>query len=178
MIEYTVKVTDDGDKYWFLNGQLHREDGPAIECRDGNKRWVRNGQLHRVDGPAVMYAKGSMEWFLDGVLHREDGPAIEYANGTKYWYLRGVKVTEADVMNPKCPDVVEINRVKYQKVSVDILNKRQEMIEYYDGTIHWYLKGKLHREDGPAIEYVDGNKEWWLNGKQVTEADVINLKAS
>ena len=31
MIEYTVKVYDNGDKEWYLNGKLHREDGPAIE---------------------------------------------------------------------------------------------------------------------------------------------------
>ena len=31
MIEYTVKVWANGDKSWYLNGKLHREDGPAIE---------------------------------------------------------------------------------------------------------------------------------------------------
>jgi hypothetical protein len=31
MIEYKVKVYEDGHKGWYLNGQLHREDGPAIE---------------------------------------------------------------------------------------------------------------------------------------------------
>ena len=49
MIEYTVKVYDDGSKYWFLNGQLHREDGPAIETNYGTKQWFLNGQRHRED---------------------------------------------------------------------------------------------------------------------------------
>ena len=35
MIEYTVKVYLDGYKEWFLNGKLHREDGPAIEYASG-----------------------------------------------------------------------------------------------------------------------------------------------
>ncbi|MBD3926099.1 hypothetical protein IEZ26_15855 [Nocardioides cavernae] len=26
--------------------------------------------------------------------------------------------------------------------------------------LRWYLHGKLHREDGPAIEYADGTLEW------------------
>jgi hypothetical protein len=44
------------------------------------------------------------------------------------------------------------------------------MIEYTvkvdtDGSKFWYLKGKLHREDGPAIEYASGSKEWYLKGK-------------
>ena len=30
MIEYTVKVYDNGTKYWYLNDKYHREDGPAL----------------------------------------------------------------------------------------------------------------------------------------------------
>ena len=33
------------------------------------------------------------------------------------------------------------------------------------GTKNWYLHGKRHREDGPAVEWPDGGKEWWLNNK-------------
>ena len=39
MIEYTVRVYDDGDKWWYLNGKRHREDGPAFEGADGEKWW-------------------------------------------------------------------------------------------------------------------------------------------
>ena len=39
MIKYTVKVYASGDKYWFLEDKLHREDGPAIEYADGYKAW-------------------------------------------------------------------------------------------------------------------------------------------
>ena len=28
----------------YLNGKLHREDGPAIECFWGDKRWFLNGE--------------------------------------------------------------------------------------------------------------------------------------
>ena len=38
-----------------------------------------------------------------------------------------------------------------------------------DGTKKWYLNGKFHREDGPAIEYADGAKEWFLNGERHRE---------
>ena len=44
-------------------------------------------------------------------------------------------------------------------------------IEYADGSKSWYLNDKLHREDGPAIEWADGYKFWWLNGKQVTQEE-------
>jgi hypothetical protein len=80
MIEYTVRVYSDGNKFWYLNGEYHREDGPAVERADGTK-----------------------VWYLNGKHHREDGPAIEYADGSKYWYLRGEFVSEGEFnrrMNP------------------------------------------------------------------------------
>ena len=43
-----------------------------------------------------------------------------------------------------------------------------KMKVYSDGTKRWFLNGKLHREDGPAIEYPNGSKEWCLHGKDVT----------
>ncbi len=43
-------------------------------------------------------------------------------------------------------------------------------IEWADGYKAWYLNGNLHREDGPAIECADGSKCWYLNGKEYTEA--------
>ena len=37
-------------------------------------------------------------------------------------------------------------------------------IECANGARYWYLNGKLHRKDGPACEYANGTREWWLNG--------------
>ena len=42
-------------------------------------------------------------------------------------------------------------------------------IEYANGNKEWYLNDKLHREDGPAVEDASGYKEWWLNGKEHRE---------
>ena len=41
---YEVRVYDDGTKEWYLNGQIHREDGPAVEGADGTKSWYLNGK--------------------------------------------------------------------------------------------------------------------------------------
>ena len=43
MIEYTVKVSPKGTKFWYLNGLRHREDGPAVEFASGIKSWFLNG---------------------------------------------------------------------------------------------------------------------------------------
>ena len=94
MIEYTVKVDADGNKFWYLNDKLHREDGPAIEYSAGTKFWYLDGKHHREDGPAVEYDNGTKYWYLNDKLHCKDGPAIEYFDGDKYWFLDGKEYTE------------------------------------------------------------------------------------
>lgn len=42
-------------------------------------------------------------------------------------------------------------------------------VERANGNKGWFLYGKLHRTDGPAIEYADGKKEWWINGEEYSE---------
>ena len=44
MIEYTVKVYNNGTKAWYLNDKIHREDGPAVELANGDKSWYLNGK--------------------------------------------------------------------------------------------------------------------------------------
>jgi len=83
------KIDQHGNKCWFLNDRLHREDGPAIEWANGDKSWCFHGQYHRLDGPAIEYADGSKIWYFNDQRHRSDGPAVEYANGKKYWYYHG-----------------------------------------------------------------------------------------
>ncbi len=66
---------------------------------NGTKLWYLNDQLHRVDGPAVEYAIGTKLWYLNGKRHRTDGPANEWLDGTKEWYLNGIKYTETEFNN-------------------------------------------------------------------------------
>jgi len=98
MIEYTVKVYPEGDKWWLLNDRLHREDGPAVELVNGTK-----------------------EWHLNGKRHREDGPAFE-GGEERRWYLDGKQLTEAEFNNRVNKSfsgkVVEIYGVKYKLVEV------------------------------------------------------------
>jgi len=61
-----LKINIRGDRFWWLNDKLHREDGPAIESASGYKEWCLNGKLHRRDGPAMEYANGHNRWFIEG----------------------------------------------------------------------------------------------------------------
>ena len=44
-------------------------------------------------------------------------------------------------------------------------------VEHANGTKYWYLNDQLHREDGPAIEWVNGTQYWYLNDRQLTEEE-------
>jgi len=92
-----MKIDSKGTKFWYLNGERHRTDGPAVEYSDGSKFWYLNGERHRTDGPAVESSDGSKFWWLNGKRHRTDGPAIERSVGINYWYLNGTEVTWFEV---------------------------------------------------------------------------------
>jgi hypothetical protein len=61
-----IETYDDGSQMWFLNGKIHREDGPAIIGSDGCQLWYLNDKCHREDGPAVIHPDGRQEWWLNG----------------------------------------------------------------------------------------------------------------
>jgi hypothetical protein len=147
--EYVVKEYPNGDRHWYLDGELHRADGPAREHALGHKEWWLNGKRHREDGPAVEYPDGSKEWWVNGKLHRENAPAIEYVNGYKEWYSKGKLHREGG-----------------------------PAIEYSDGSKEWYQNRKLHRADGPAIEYTSGYKAWWANGEEISKEEFDKLSGN
>ena len=66
------KIDSAGNKCWYLNGKLHRTDGPAIEDADGGKWWYINNKLHRTDGPAAEWADGYKAWYINGKEYSEE----------------------------------------------------------------------------------------------------------
>jgi hypothetical protein len=44
-------------------------------------------------------------------------------------------------------------------------------IEHADDYRAWYLDGHLHRTDGPAVVWASGRRGWYLDGKRMTEAE-------
>ena len=59
-------LSPNGDKHFYKEDLLHREDGPAIEFASGEKHWYYENRFHRLDGPAVEYANGKVEYYLEG----------------------------------------------------------------------------------------------------------------
>jgi hypothetical protein len=71
------------------------KNGLQVDER-GTKCWYLNGLLHREDGPAMIFANGTKFWFLNNKRHREDGPAAEYPDDTNIWYLNDDCLGEGD----------------------------------------------------------------------------------
>jgi hypothetical protein len=41
-----IILTNETGKVYVKDGQVHREDGPAVECANGNKAWFLNGNQY------------------------------------------------------------------------------------------------------------------------------------
>ena len=120
-------ILDDGVKVWHNSlGQLHNENGPAIEEPDGTKYWCINNKLHRENGPAIEWSDGVVAWYingeaqdfplekpdgtkewrnLNGQLHHDKGPAIIYPDGSTEYWTWGIQIQE-DI--PKTKIIKEI----------------------------------------------------------------------
>lgn len=149
--KYTVQTNQNKTvkiKYWRNSaGQLHREDGPAVEG-DGTRAWYLNGIRHRENGPALEHdslndTPAYWSWWKHGKLHREDGPAKRNLHGIQSWFHEG------QIHREGAPALISENS---------------------DYTC-WYQFGQKHREDGPAVERPDGQKQWWVRGKRMSEKE-------
>jgi hypothetical protein len=58
--------------------------------------WYLNGKLHRIDGPAAKDCSGQEEWWYKGIKHRCDGPAIRWSNGVEEWFIMGEQYLSQD----------------------------------------------------------------------------------
>jgi len=85
-----------GNKEWILDGEKHREDGPAVEYADGSYEWWVNGEIHHEGGPAAYYKHNNkihQYWYSYGKIHRFDGPAVIKTNDTPRWWINNFDVT-------------------------------------------------------------------------------------
>lgn len=141
-------MTDNGSRYYSKDNQLHRKDGPAIEYVRGEviEEWYLNGLLHRENGPARMCSR-SRHWYKNGQRHREDGPAREWDAGGKEWYLNGKQYTEEE-FNKTNASLTRLNTriiaksgAEYYIINEKIYDKEGNFIKNYsdfDRTDIWY----------------------------------------
>ena len=100
-MKYIIVITESSICFRVDKRHFHREGGPAYyyfntykNCLREYKEWHLNGELHREDGPAIEddHSSGNYsrkEWWYMGKRHREDGPAIEIRNyDSDYYFLK------------------------------------------------------------------------------------------
>ena len=83
-------------------------NGKEIDTQ-GTIRYYKDGELHRTDGPAMECIDGTKFWMINGEFHREDGPAVEWNNGWKRWYLNEIEYYEEE-------HKVELRKIKLQRI--------------------------------------------------------------
>ena len=135
-----VRTYADGTKEWWLNGQRHRADGPAIERADGSNEWWLNGELHRADGPAYERA--------DGSKREEARVAARKAAGTRVSPLAPPAKPLSDVefkklvgrmSLPQLYDALKANGVKLEGIGLE----PKKVGNKYHRTIHGVSEGSL-----------------------------------
>jgi len=94
-IKMSLPELSEQDRNWYILKGYEIKESPNGYWRE----WRLNGNLHREDGPAVEYADGTREWWVNGKLHREDGPAIEWADGDQEWWVNGEPVSREEFKN-------------------------------------------------------------------------------
>ena len=64
-----LKKHSDGEQIWYNDGGYpHREGNlPAKVYPDGEKYWMINGDHHRTNGPALVSWDGYKEYHIDGI---------------------------------------------------------------------------------------------------------------
>ena len=49
-------------------------------------------------------------------------------------------------------------------------------VEYYGGDGVWYKDGLIHREDGPAVMWDGEVEEWWIKGCKLNDQEILQHK--
>lgn len=87
---------ETGSEYHFVEGKLHRVDGPAVVCKrtgswDSVEYW-HHGKLANMPDELPSYTSSRKKiWTHNGVPHRDnDLPAIQMQDGEERWYKHGV----------------------------------------------------------------------------------------
>ncbi len=51
------------DKEWFV---IEAKETIVLKYKSGNKEWYKNGELHRENGPAIEWSGGNKDWYVNG----------------------------------------------------------------------------------------------------------------
>jgi hypothetical protein len=80
------QVNHHGNQCWYNEQGFHREDDlPALIRPNGTKIWYINGKIHRENGPAVIRLNGNNKYYLNDIEYTEDTyRTIQFFNGITF----------------------------------------------------------------------------------------------
>jgi len=168
-------------EYYYINGLLHRLDGPAYICNEildfNHQCYHVNGLLHRLDGPAIIgyYPDGNIkneQYYVNGVScippsliksDKEEPVKIEYyqdgniENERYLVYDKGVRLDGNLIISYYSNGIK--SHTRYYIIDPDYIppNDGLTSVDYYsNGNIkreEYRVKHKIHRncKKGPAI---------------------------
>lgn len=157
-----------GDRFFDVEGRLHRLDGPALRCPTFIE-WRVHGQRHRFDGPAVEGSDGPSWWLFDVEYSKGDHSLLVSALTASRNGISAESWTQNGVTPHPTGGYVRAHwsrhHIRYWNAGGKLHRLDGPAIEYADGARSWYVDDKLHRLDGPAVELADGARHWYVNGK-------------
>ncbi len=75
-------------------GDIPKNYTGIVENLFKTKYWYKNGKVHREDGPACITEHGTKVWHIDDKKHSTDGPAVECKNGYDQYWINGKSTTK------------------------------------------------------------------------------------
>ena len=85
--------------------------------------------------------------------YQDESLMFSYILGCKYWYKYEKYIT--NIINSK------------METNFNVLYRKKDLATFIhsNGSKIWYFRGKIHRENAPAIICLNGNKYWYKNGE-------------
>lgn len=80
----------------MVNGNLHREDGSAVDNNDGHKEWWLNGNRHRIGEPAIIFASRDFQYYENNKCSQKDSPAVINTDGYSEYWVDGRKLDKEE----------------------------------------------------------------------------------
>jgi hypothetical protein len=116
-------IDSNGDKSWWKDGVLHREDGPAVEWVNGHKSWWVNGI--KIDEPKKIAGLKNIRRCLG--INREGCP-------DKHWVAKGSRTCQACLKRKQ--EIAKEKKRKSKEKKIDI-EKVKEYLKNHPRPKYW-----------------------------------------
>ena len=151
----------------IIGGERHNINGPAIKSWNNQlEEWYVNGNLHRLDGPALTTAGGTKQFYVNGELFHKSADYWKHPDVMAYMKNK----EKDDLLTPDPPvSATKSKKLTPDDYPGAELSADKESYKHVtsSGIEQWSnSKGQFHKTDGPAWMTKDGlEKQWAVDGE-------------